>query len=82
MQAIELETQIQKDGRICLPDDYKNWFGKQIKLILLDTHESIRQEYEAKQTILNQAWGCVDNPKSITQIDNDIAQMRGGINNA
>lgn len=36
MQAIELETQIQDDGVICLPEAYKNWFGKQAKLILLE----------------------------------------------
>ena len=40
MQAIELETQIQNDGQICLPERYKSWFGKHAKLILLDSTES------------------------------------------
>jgi len=41
MQAIELEAMIQKDGQICLPAIYKNWFGKRAKLILLETSEPI-----------------------------------------
>ncbi len=40
MQAIELETQIQNDGQICLPERYKSWFGKHAKLILLGSTES------------------------------------------
>jgi hypothetical protein len=40
MQAIELNTQIQTDGLICLPEMYKNWFGKKAKLILLESEES------------------------------------------
>ncbi len=40
MQAIELETQIQNDGQICLPEKYKSWFGKHAKLILLDSTEA------------------------------------------
>ena len=39
MQAIELNTQIQTDGLICLPEMYKNWFGKKAKLILLESEE-------------------------------------------
>ncbi len=39
MQAIELETHIQNDGQICLPDIYKSWFGKHAKLILLESTE-------------------------------------------
>jgi hypothetical protein len=37
MQAIELNAQIQADGLICLPELYKNWFGKKAKLILLES---------------------------------------------
>ena len=44
MQAIELEAMIQKDGQICLPAIYKNWFGKRAKLILLETSEPISQK--------------------------------------
>ncbi len=47
MQAIELEAMIQKDGQICLPAIYKNWFGKRAKLILLETSEPISQENSA-----------------------------------
>lgn len=47
MQAIELETHIQDDGRICLPEIYKNWFGKQAKLILLESVEPIASENTA-----------------------------------
>jgi len=47
MQAIELEAMIQKDGKICLPAIYKNWFGKHAKLILLETSEPISQENSA-----------------------------------
>lgn len=47
MQAIELETQIQNDGRICLPEIYKNWFGKHAKLILLESTEPVTSENTA-----------------------------------
>ena len=47
MQAIELEAMIQKDGQICLPAIYKNWFGKRAKLILLETSEPISQKNSA-----------------------------------
>ncbi len=47
MQTIELETQIQNDGRICLPEMYKNWFGKQAKLILLESTEPVVSENSA-----------------------------------
>ena len=30
MQVIELNTQIQANGLICLPEMYKNWFGKKL----------------------------------------------------
>ena len=39
MQTIELNAQIQVDGLICLPEMYKNWFGKKAKLILLESEE-------------------------------------------
>ncbi|MCP4702837.1 MAG: hypothetical protein GY862_39150 [Gammaproteobacteria bacterium] len=35
MQAIELETNIAADGSIRLPGNYKNWFGRHARLILL-----------------------------------------------
>ena len=44
MQAIELNTQVQANGFICLPDKYKNWFGKKAKLILLESEESEANE--------------------------------------
>ena len=47
MQAIELETQIQNDGQICLPEIYKNWFGKHAKLILLESTEPVASENTA-----------------------------------
>ena len=47
MQAIELEAMIQKDGQICLPAIYKNWFGNRAKLILLETSEPISQKNSA-----------------------------------
>ena len=47
MQAIELETQIQNDGQICLPEIYKNWFGKHAKLILLESAEPVTSENTA-----------------------------------
>lgn len=47
MQAIELETQIQQDGQICLPEIYKNWFGKHAKLILLESTEPAASENTA-----------------------------------
>lgn len=47
MQAIELDTQIQNDGQICLPEIYKNWFGKQAKLILLESTEPLTPENTA-----------------------------------
>jgi len=47
MQAIELNTQIQADGLICLPEMYKKWFGKQAKLILLESTEPVATENTA-----------------------------------
>lgn len=39
MQAVELNTQIQADGLICLPEMYKKWFGKKVRVILLELEE-------------------------------------------
>jgi hypothetical protein len=47
MQTIELNTQIHADGLICLPETYKNWFGKKAKLILLESEESETTENTA-----------------------------------
>jgi len=47
MQAIELNTQIQDDGLICLPEIYKNGFGKQAKLIVLEATEPVALENSA-----------------------------------
>ncbi|MCX7097585.1 MAG: hypothetical protein NTV43_06720 [Methylococcales bacterium] len=47
MQAIELNTQIQADGVISLPETYKYWFGKNAKLILLETTEPVATENTA-----------------------------------
>ena len=47
MQVIELDAMIEKDGQICLPVIYKNWFGKHAKLILLETFAPISQENSA-----------------------------------
>lgn len=38
--------------------------------------ENVPSELSAKEKILKQAWGCVESPKTQTEIDNDIAQMR------
>ena len=43
----ELNTQIQADGLICLPEMYKNWFGKKAKLILLESNEPVEIENTA-----------------------------------
>ena len=37
MQAIELETHIHSDGQISLPEAYREWFGKNARLILLES---------------------------------------------
>jgi hypothetical protein len=37
MQAIELDTHIHSDGKISLPEAYKEWFGKNARLILLES---------------------------------------------
>jgi hypothetical protein len=47
MQAIELNAQIQADGLICLPEIYKNWFGKPARLILLESTEPVATENTA-----------------------------------
>jgi len=39
MQAIELDTHIHSDGKIALPEAYKEWFGKNARLILLESPE-------------------------------------------
>ena len=41
MQAIELETHIRSDGQISLPETYKNWYGKNARLILLESIEPV-----------------------------------------
>jgi hypothetical protein len=39
MQAIELEPHIQSDEKITLPEAYKDWFGKNARLILPESPE-------------------------------------------
>lgn len=46
MQAIELDTHIHSDGKISLPEAYKEWFGKNARLILLESPEP-KQETHA-----------------------------------
>lgn len=54
MQAIELDTQIQNNGQICLPDIYKNWFGKHARLILLESTEPVAAVENAAFDIYSQ----------------------------
>lgn len=39
MQAIEIETQIDKNGHIRLPEEYQYAYGKSVRLLVLLTEE-------------------------------------------
>lgn len=79
MQAVELEVDITADGRVntYLPSSYRSWFGGHAKLImLLPEMQAEDREQKNKKKLLAQAWGCVEKPKTLAEIDRDIAQMR------
>ncbi|MEI7869493.1 MAG: hypothetical protein WCI11_16515 [Candidatus Methylumidiphilus sp.] len=47
MQAIQLETHIQNDGKITLPEIYREWYGKTVQLVLLESSLSEQETYSA-----------------------------------
>lgn len=56
MQAYKLITKISKDGRISLPDKYRNLFNQEVELILINKEETIYDKIEsikAKKGIKN-----------------------------
>ena len=44
MQAIEIETQIDKNGHISLPAEYQYAYGKSVRLLVLLTEEKETQK--------------------------------------
>ena len=44
MQAIELETQIDQNGQILLPEKFQHLFGKSARVLLLLTDENVDPE--------------------------------------
>ena len=67
MQAIELDTDIAQDGSIHLPQNYKHWFGKHAKLIVL-LPESAPKKRQNLSEVLEAAWGAWGN-KTLDEID-------------
>jgi len=56
MLAYKLITKVSKDGKIALPDEYRNLFNQEIELILIDKKETIYDKIEyikAKKGIKN-----------------------------
>lgn len=80
MQAIELNAQIQVDGLICLPEMYKNWFGKKAKLILLESEEPEATENTAFEIFSQLDLGESDE-SLISSAQAKIAALQKWINN-
>jgi hypothetical protein len=65
---------IYKQGHLDWLDDAPEQDNVRVIVTLVD---SIPQNKPTQaREILQQAWGCIDTPRSIEQIDADIAQMR------
>ncbi|MCP4701372.1 MAG: hypothetical protein GY862_31635 [Gammaproteobacteria bacterium] len=89
MQAIELETDINEDGSIRLPEYYKLWFGKHARLIVLSAEQPplgstgfqpangrrMPQKRESLKTVLETTWGAWGH-KTADEIDREIAARR------
>jgi hypothetical protein len=65
---------IYKQGHLDWLDDAPEQDNVKVIVTLV---ESIPQKLPTQaREILQQAWGCIEKPRSIEQIDADIAQMR------
>lgn len=66
---------VYKKGHLNWLDDIPvNYENAQVIVTFMESSQKT-PEYN-KHQILEQAWGCIKQPKSCTQIDLDIAQMR------
>ncbi len=65
-------TAIYKRGHLDWLDDVPQQDNVQVIVTFIEPAQSNQHIQE----ILQQAWGCVDKPCTIEQIDNDIIQMR------
>ena len=66
---------VYKQGHLNWSDDVPSYYDNvQVIVTFMETPPKIQENQ--KQRVLQQAWGCVKQTKSIEQIDFDIAQMR------
>ena len=66
---------VYKQGHLNWLDDVPSHYDNvQVIVTFMETPQKIQENQ--KQRVLQQAWGCVKQTKSIEQIDLDIAQMR------
>ena len=66
---------IYKHGHLEWLDDAPT--QENVQVIVTFVQPSKKRPLTQAQQILQRAWGCVENPRTIESIDDDIAQMRG-----
>ena len=65
---------VYKQGHLEWLDDAPE--QENVQVIVTFVESSLKKPIIQAQRILEQAWGCVENPQTIEACDNDIAQMR------
>ena len=50
MQSYKLITKVSQDGKISLPEEYRNLFNQEVELILIDKEETIYDKIESIKT--------------------------------
>lgn len=65
---------IYKHGHLNWLDDTPQ--QENVQVIVTFIESAPRKHLIQAQKILQQAWGCIEMPRTIAQIDTDIAQMR------
>jgi len=68
-------TAIYKHGYLNWLDDVPQQENVQVIVTFIESSAPKKPPTQA-QKILQQAWGCIEMPRTIAQIDADIAQMR------
>lgn len=67
---------IYKQGYLQWLDDAPSQDNIEVIVTLIEKTKPINRTALEKQAILNQAWQCVSQVRSIEAIDNDIKQLR------
>ncbi len=72
-----------KSYAVVYKQGYLNWLddvpesidNAQVIVTFMEKQQKVQENQ--KRQVLKQAWGCVNQTKSMAQIDFDVAQMRG-----